>query len=110
MIDQFNLPDAELLNPIAGSMGPPQQAAIAEMLRRQLAKLLQVAEAQKVLAERLERLTSKLICLTWFLAALTVALLVVEVRAIFFPKEPAAAIQNIQANQNKQVVVPSLTN
>jgi hypothetical protein len=53
--------------------------------------------------------TRRIIKLTWFLALLTFALLVVEIRSVFFPKDMAAPIEHIQANQNQQITVPSIT-
>jgi hypothetical protein len=79
MIDLSGIPEAELRNTAAGSGGPPQQAAIAELQHRQLSKLLEIAEAQKVLAERLERQTDKLIILTRVVMVFTVVLMVLTV-------------------------------
>ncbi len=79
MIDHSNIPDAELRNTIAGMGGPPQQAAIAEWQYRQFAKLLQVAEAQKALAERLERQTETLIRLTRAVKLFTIILMLLTV-------------------------------
>ncbi|MGO8839401.1 MAG: hypothetical protein ACLQAH_16765 [Limisphaerales bacterium] len=54
--------------------------------------------------------TRRIIRLTWFLAILTAVLLVVEIRAVFFPKDASANPQSVEANQNQKVTVPAVTN
>lgn len=62
------------------------------------------------LTEIAEISTRRIIRLTWALAILTAALLVVEIRAVFFPKDAAANPQHIKASQNQNVVIPAVTN
>jgi hypothetical protein len=54
--------------------------------------------------------TRRIIWLTWVLLVSTIALFVVEVRAVFFPKDSSAHIETKQAGQNHEVVVPTVTN
>jgi hypothetical protein len=62
------------------------------------------------LAEDAAIYTRRIIRLTWILAILTFALLSVEIRAIFFPKNAPTNPKAIQAGQNQQVVIPAVTN
>jgi hypothetical protein len=69
-----------------------------------------VAQILSATAELAEMSTRRIIILTWFLAILTAALLVVEIRAVFFPKNSATPKQDVQASQNEQIAIPSVTN
>jgi hypothetical protein len=62
------------------------------------------------LAEDVDRTSRRIVRLTWFLAFLTLALLAVELRGVLFPKDAAARPKPVQARQNNQVVIPTLTN
>jgi hypothetical protein len=57
-----------------------------------------------------EASSRRLVRLTWALLFCTVALLSVEVRAVFFPKDSAAHVEAKQTGQDHQVMVPALTN
>lgn len=75
----------------------------SEALQQQIATLVGIAEAQRVLAAKLERQTNKLIILTWVLAFLTAALLFHEVL-----KEHSTALPpNPSADTNAHNVEPA---
>ena len=59
-----------------------------DRLSEQTAALVSIAEAQRVLAAKLERQTNSIIRLTWFLAILTAALLIHEVLKEHFGTHP----------------------
>lgn len=69
-----------------------------------------IARLNALTAELAEISTRRIVRLTWFLALLTLALLAVEIRSVFFPKDLATTPQHIQTNQNQQVFIPAFTN
>src|SRR5207302_3808542 len=54
--------------------------------------------------------TRRIVTLTWALLIVTVILLAVEVRGIFFPKDAYAGPQHIEQSQNQKIMVPPVTN
>jgi hypothetical protein len=75
----------------------PQVASICSRLMARQAQLTELS-------------TRRLIHITWVLLLLTIALFLVEVRAVFFPKDSATHIEAKQAGQNYQIVIPAITN
>jgi hypothetical protein len=82
----------------------PTMPAAPTLLANEQAKIF-VAASQLA-----EISTRRIIFLTWFLALLTFALLMVEIRAVFFPKDAAANPLTIQTNQIQPIMVPAVTN
>lgn len=71
--------------------------------------MAQCARLNALTAELAEISTRRIVWLTWGLIILTFALLAVEIRAVFFPKNLTANPQITQTGQYDDVVRPSLT-
>ena len=68
-----------------------------------------IASLADIVSKRNELISRRLLWMTAFLLFFTVALFVVEVRAVFFPKNSSATIHTEQTGQHDDVVRPSLT-
>jgi hypothetical protein len=53
--------------------------------------------------------TRRVVHLTWALLAVTIGLLAVEVRDVFFPQAPHTEPDRTQQQSNAKVVIPSVT-
>jgi len=87
------------INEHAPKAVPSTSDIIADARLETLALSLQLAEIS----------TRRVVWLTVALLLLTVALLAVEIKSVFFQENPAAHAQTKEAGTNQQVVIPSVT-
>ena len=87
------------INEHAPKAAPSTSDIITDTRLEILALSLQLAEIS----------TRRVVWLTVALLLLTGALLAVEIKSVFFPKDFAASTYHIQTDTNQQVVIPSIT-